>query len=141
MVQVLHREISTRDLPTLVREVNQALREIAQQATVNYFEGYPQVDAVVLSNTTLTIWLPLAGYVVESIAVRTSSGTASVTPRINGVDMDVAGGVPITATSTATSYAIDADNEVEALDNVALVVSGLGGGAWLSCALSVRRVR
>lgn len=127
-------------LSEVVREVNLSLRQLAQDATKNYREDYPQVDATILANTTQTIWLPMDAYEVESIALRVSSGTASVTPRIATVAMGVTGGTPITATTTATEYAITSANAVAALDDVDCVVSGLGGGAWLTLALKVRRV-
>lgn len=144
MGQVIHRPIAYTERMTLgevVRELNFAMRELANQVTVNYFNGYPQVDAAILSNTTQTIWLPTGDFIVEEISLRVSSGTASVTPRIGGVNMGVSGGVPITATTTATAYAIDSANETEALDNVDCVVTGLAGSAWMTVALKVRRAQ
>lgn len=144
MGQVIHRPIAYTERMTLgeiVRELNFAMRELSNQVTVNYFHGYPQVDAAILSNTTQTIWLPTGEFLVEEISLRVSSGTASVTPRIGGVNMGVSGGVPITATTTATAYAIDSANETEALDNVDCVVTGLSVGAWLTVALKVRRTQ
>lgn len=143
MPEVISRNVSWTPRFTLseaVREFNLSLRQLAQDATQNYREAYPQVDAAILANTTQTIWLPMSSYLVESIALRTSSGTASVTPRISTVAMGVTGGTPITATTTATEYAITSANEVAALDDVDCVVTGLGGGAWLTLALKVRRV-
>lgn len=143
MPEVIHRPIAWTPrsiLSEVVREMNLSLRQLAQDVTKNYREAYPQVDAVVLSNTTLTVWIPMAEYEVEAIALRTSSGTASVTPRIETAAMGVTGGTPITATTTATEYAITSANTVAALDNVDCVVTGLGAGAWLTIALKVRRV-
>lgn len=143
MPEVISRNVSWTPRLTLseaVREFNLSLRQLAQDATQNYREAYPQVDAAILANTTQTIWLPMSSYLVESIALRTSSGTASVTPRIATVAMGVTGGTPITATTTATEYAITSANEVAALDDVDCVVTGLGGGAWLTLALKVRRI-
>lgn len=143
MPEVISRNVSWTPRLTLseaVREFNLSLRQLAQDATQNYREAYPQVDALMFSNTTQTIWIPMASYLIESIALRTSSGTASVTPRIATVAMGVTGGTPITATTTATEYAITSANEVAALDDVDCVVTGLGGGAWLTLALKVRRI-
>lgn len=144
MPEVLHRVVAYSPritLPEVIREVNLSLRQIALDATANWRQSYPQVDAVVLSNTTLPVWLPLEDYVVESIAVRCSSGTASATPRIDTVNMGVTGGVPISVTTTPTEYAITSANEAAALSTVDLVVSGLAGSAWLTAAFKVRRVR
>lgn len=143
MPEVLHRVVQWTPrsiLSEVVREVNLALRQIAQDTTTNHRSSYPQVDAAIVSNTTQTIWLPMESYEIESIALRVSSGTASVTPRIATVNMGVTGGVPITATTTATEYEVTSANEVEALDDVDCVVSGMGAGAWLTLALKVRRL-
>lgn len=142
MPEVLHRPIGYAMKTTLgevVRELNFALRDICQKATENFWYGYPQIDATVIVSTTQLIWLPQASYRVESISVKTSSGTASVTPRINGTAMGVTGGVPITATTTATRYLVTSGNTVVALDAVDLVVSGLGPGANMVAAVAVRR--
>lgn len=144
MGQVIHRPIAWSErigLDTLVREINQALRDISQQVTLNYFYGYPMIAAAILSNTTQTIWIPTERCVVESITLRTSSGTASVTPRINTTNMGVSGGVPITATTTPTTYAITSANEVDALDDVDCVVSGLAGSARVTLGINVRRMQ
>lgn len=142
MPEVAYRPIAyalKMTMGELVREINSALREISDKATENYWYGYPQIDANVIVSTTQLIWLPQAAFRIESISVKTSSSTASVTPRINGTAMGVTGGVPITATTTATRYEIASANTVVALDTVDLVVSGLGPGANLIAALSVRR--
>lgn len=143
MPEVIHRPVSWTPrsiLSEVVREVNLSLRQIAQAATANYRASYPQVDAVILSDTTLTVWIPMEAYEVESIAVRASAGTASITPRIGGVNMGVTGGVPVTATTTATEYAVTSANDAAALSNVDCVVTGLGAGEWMSVAMKVRRV-
>lgn len=124
----------------VIREVNQELQRVANLSTANFRVSYPQVDAVVLSNTTLPIWLPLEAYEVDSIMIRTSAGTASATPRIDTVNMGVAGGVPISVTTTPTLYAVTSANAVAALSTVDLVVTGLGAGQWLTASLGVRRV-
>ena len=142
MPEVIPRNIQWTPRATLseiVREVNLALRQIAQDTTTNFRDSYPQIDANIIVNATLILWLPLDEYVIETIAVKTSSGTASVTPRIGGVNMGVSGGVPITATTTATQYAVTSANEASALDTVDAVVSGLAGGANLVVSLGVRR--
>lgn len=144
MPELIHKQVEfspRMGIPEVIREFNLACRKIAQGVTVNWRESYPQIDAVVLANTTLAIWLPLEDYIVESIAIRCSSGTASATPRIGGVAMGVAGGTPISVTTTATKYAIASANEAAALSVVDLVVTGLAGSAWLTAALGVRRVR
>lgn len=144
MGQVIHRPIAYTDRMTLgeiVRELNVALRDVSGQVTLNYFNGYPQVLATILSNVTQTIWIPQEACLVESIAVRCSSGTASVTPRIGGVAMGVTGGTPITATTTATAYAVESANQVEDLSNVDCVVASLGAGERVSVRLSVRRLQ
>jgi hypothetical protein len=143
MPEVIERpvEFSPRiTISDVVREFNKSIRRVAQLATVNYRQSYPQVDAIVLSNTTLPIWLPLEQYTVESIVIRCSSGTASATPRIDTVDMGVTGGVPISVTTTPTLYAITSANIADALSTVDMVVTGLGAGAWLTAALGVRRM-
>lgn len=126
-------------LGELVREINRTVREFGQLVTENYWNSQPQIDASIIVNTTQLIWIPQNDYVVNWVALKTSSGTASVTPRISGVDMGVSGGVPITATTTTTRYAVTSANEVEALDYIDLVVSGLGAGANLGLSLGVRR--
>lgn len=142
MGQVIHRPIAITDNPAvIVREVNSAIREISQQATENYFTGYPQVDANILSNTTLIVWVPLDQYIVESIAVVVSSGTASLTPRINATNMGVVGGVPIAVSTTVALHSIEDDNSVNPLDKVDCVVTGLSASAWLTLAMKVRRAR
>lgn len=143
MGEVSHRPVAWTPrsiLSEVVREVNLSLRKLAQDVTENYREAYPQVDAAILSNTTQTVWLPFDAYQIEAVALRTSSGTASVTPRIGGVALGVTGGTPITATTTATQYAVTSANEADALDDVDCVVTGLGAGAWLTVALKVRRM-
>lgn len=127
-------------LAEVIREFNVALREVARVATENQLASYPQVDAAILDNTTQTIWLPLEGYVIESIALRVSTGTADVTPRIGTTALGVSGGTPITATTTATEYAVDSANEVSALDDVNCIVASMSAGAWLTLALKVRRI-
>lgn len=143
MPEVIYRQIAWTPrsiLSEVVREVNLSLRQIAQDVTKNYREAYPQVDAAIIANTTQTIWIPIDAYEVEAVAVRTSSGTASVTPRIGGVAIGVTGGTPITATTTVTQYAVTSANAAAALSNVDCVVTGLGASAWLTVALKVRRV-
>lgn len=143
MPEVISRELQwtpRSTLSELYREANLSLRQIAQTASENYRIAYPQVDAVVLENTTLTIWLPLEAYLIESVAVKLSSGTASVTPRIGTTTLGVSGGTPIAATTTATEYAVDDANEVAALDDVNVVVASMSVGAWLTVALKVRRL-
>lgn len=143
MPEVIHRQIAWTPrsiLSEVVREMNLSLRQLAQDVTKNYREAYPQVDAAILANTTQTVWIPLDSYEIEAIALRTSSGTASVTPRIGGVALGVTGGTPITATTTATEYAVTTANAAAALSDVDCVVTGLAGSAWLTLALRVRRV-
>lgn len=141
MGALVHQNIQATDrvtIPVLIREINTQLRRAFETVSLNFRVSYPQVDAVVLADATQTVWLPLEAYLVESITVKTSTGTGSVTPRIGSTAMTVTGGVPITATTTATSYAITASNEVAALDDVNLVVTGLTG--VLTAALKVRRL-
>lgn len=143
MPEILHRVVQWTPrsiLSEIVREVNLSLRQIAIDATENYRTAYPQVDASIISNTTQTIWLPMEAYKVESIALRVSSGTADVTPRIGGSAMGVSGGTPITATTTATEYAVDSGGDVSALDDVDCIVASMSAGAWLTVALKVRRL-
>lgn len=125
--------------PDLVRAINESLRRIAEACTVNYWGSYPQVDAVVLLNTTQIVWIPQESYEIYSISLRTSSGTASLTPRINGVAMTVSGGTPIAVTNTVTQYDVTAGNLVSAQDTVDMVVTGLSA-ASLCLALGVRRL-
>ncbi len=143
MPAVIHRQIAyapRMDLSEVVRETNLALRDIANESTINYRYSYPQVDASIIVNTTQLIWIPQEPYRIEYIAVRTSSGTASVTPRINATAMGVTGGTPITATTTATRYSVTSDNDAADMDYVDLVVSGLTAGANLAVSLKVRRM-
>lgn len=143
MPEVIPRELQwtpRSTLPELYRDANLSLRQVAQAASENYRTAYPQVDAVVLENTTLTIWLPLEAYKIESVAVKLSSGTADVTPRIGTTALGVSGGTPISATTTATEYAVDDANEVAALDDVNVIVASMSVGAWLTVALKVRRL-
>lgn len=142
MPEVVQAEVAYNDamnIPVLVRELNQVVRLIASAVSQNYWFGYPQVDAVILSNITQIIWVPLNDYDIESITVVTSSGTASVTPRIGGVNIGVSGGVPITATTSPTKHDVTSANAVSALQSVDCVVSGLGGGQRLNVVLGVRR--
>ena len=144
MPEVIHKTVEFSPRITLsetIRGFNEACKRIAQGATINYRQSYPQVDAVVLSNTTLAVWLPQEEYEIESIVIRCSSGTASATPRIGGVNMGVTGGVPISVTTTATRYAITSANVAAALSVVDLVVTGLGAGAWLTASFGVRRAQ
>ena len=144
MPEVIHKTVEFSPRITLsetIRGFNEACKRIAQGATLNYRQSYPQVDATIIVNTTQLIWLPLEEYAVEYIALRTSSGTATVTPRIDATAMGVTGGVPITATTTATRYSVTTDNETAAMSYVDLIVAGLGAGANLVCALGVRRLR
>lgn len=141
MPEVVHRPVGYALKTTLgevVRELNFALRDICQKTTENFWNGYPQVDWVTSANGTFVIWLPLASYRIDTISVYCSAGTANVTPRINGTNMTVTGGVPITATTTATTYAITAANTVVALNRVDIVVAAMGV-ANLTVALGVRR--
>lgn len=141
MGALVHADVQYADrmgFPALARELNIRLRRLANGATVNFRESYPQVDAVILADATQTVWLPLEAYEVESITLKTSTGTGSVTPRIGTTAMTVTGGTPITATTTATTTAVTGGNVVAALDDVNLVVTGLTG--VLTAALKVRRL-
>jgi hypothetical protein len=141
MPEVKHRPVAWTPrsiLSEVVREVNLSLRQLAQEITRNYRDGYPQVDATVIVNTTQIVWIPQKDYTVNWIALRTSSGTASVTPRINSTAMGVTGGTPIAANTTATRYSVTTDNFAADMSTVDLVVSGLTGGANLAVSLGVR---
>jgi hypothetical protein len=125
-------------LPDVIRAVNDSIEQLVRIGTENWWRSYPQVDATIIANMTQIVWLPQEDYVVESIIVRASSGTASLTPRINGVAMGVAGGTPIAVTATATRYAVTSANEAGLLDTVDMVVSGLVA-THVSVSLGVRR--
>lgn len=144
MPELIHKQVEFAPrigIPEVVREFNLACRRIAQAVTQNWRESYPQVDSVFIVNTTQLVWLPLEQYRVEWIALKTSSGTASVTPRIDATAMGVTGGTPITATTTATRYSVTSDNLVPEMSYVDAIVSGMGPGANMVMSLGVRRLR
>lgn len=144
MPELIHKQVEFAPrigIPEVVREFNLACRRIAQAVTQNWRESYPQVDSVFIVNTTQLVWLPLEQYRVEWIALKTSSGTASVTPRIDATAMGVTGGTPITATTTATRYSVPTDNLVPEMSYVDAIVSGMGPGANMVMSLGVRRLR
>lgn len=132
--------VNDMSLATLVRAINYTVEYITSAINENFRRGYPQIDSTFIVSATHIIWLPQEKFEVNAISVKSSSGTASMTPRINGTAMGVVGGVPITATTTATRYEINAANLVDRLDTVDMVISGLGPGANVVSALEVRRM-
>ena len=126
-------------MPDAIRGLNDSLELLVQLGTENWWYSYPQVDATIIVNTTQLIWIPMESYRIESIAIRASTGTASATPRINGVAMGVTGGTPIAVTNAVVLYTIPSANIVESLDSVDVVVTGLVASN-LCLSLGVRRV-
>ena len=136
-----HSDVQFSDLwndpRTFMRVVNDLMRRFAQTISVNFRESYPQVDALITADGTHQVWLPLERYDVLTVAHAVSTGTGSLTPRIDGVAMTVVGGTPISVTTTPTSTEVTGANRTAALSVVDLVVSGLTGNMTVS--LGVRR--
>ena len=127
-----------QSMTVLVRELNRRLDTIRATIDQNFFDGYPQVDAMVTTNADTTIWISTATYEIERWVVYVDNVTTSPTInlRLNGTNQD-------TQTQTVVQvyeYELATPVSVARLDRVSLNVTNLTAGAVVTAGIGLRRL-
>lgn len=130
MSKWVHRAIQhtqTMGMPTLVREVNDRLRNASLRFNENYMsEAYAHPLSITADGTYVLMHTRYASE-LTGVILKTSSGTASATIQIDGVTATVEGGSPISATTTITRTDTTSAEAIPELGELTVVVTGISG--------------
>lgn len=134
MARVTHSDVqvsSKIDTRTILREVSTRLRSIASTVNLNreYGSGPSQVSAMTATNGTVPVWISSDEFELVSVSAYVSSGTGSLTPRIDSVNV---GGAAFSITTMPTVFSISSPNTISALGVLDMVTSGLTGNLLVS---------
>ena len=119
-----------QDINALVMDLNRKLDAITRTVDSNRLDsGINNVIFVTSVNAAQPVWLSTADYTLESMSATLTSGTGSVTPRIDSVSV---GGVAFSVTTAPTKFIITTPNTIADLQLLDVSTSGLTGVLTLS---------
>ena len=140
MARIEHSDVQMAepwDFRVFLRELNSRFRSLVQVVNQNRIDSGPNnVFSQTVVNGAPYVWLATGDYTIESMTAKVSTGTGSVTPRINAVT--VGGTVPFLVGLTPTRFPISTPNTIEALQILDVITSGLTGTLIMS--FEVRRL-